>query len=310
MIAKEEEIMPRKCLCLSLALALLAMPVYSAQVLKVGSGGKVIAISHEASRKWQVGDEICVTHRNALEGCGTVSKVRKSGAIVNMEDGSPRIAKGDFVESKGNGGSSSASSGRSSSGSTTPTSFAMGFHGGPAFASLVSEPPPTTPYESKTGPAFGVTANLRLASWLYLQPELLYVSKGGTATTVLTTASVKYTYIELPLLLEFKFRFGNWMPFFQTGPFVGYNLGATSTSTVTATGNSTDTDQKNNTKAIEFGAYVGAGLDFLVGSKTSINLTLRYSLGLSNIDNTTTATSATSLKNRNFQALIGMNFWF
>ena len=56
-------------------------------------------------------------------------------------------------------------------------------------------------------------------------------------------------------------------------------------------------------KKTDFGAMVGAGLDFSMAPKTSLVVELFYDLGLATIDDT-----GDDLKNRAFSILAGLSF--
>ena len=70
----------------------------AAQVLQVSATQKVIAISNEAGKPWNLNDEVCVFHAASKVICGVVTKALAKGAIVKWEVvASDKIEKGDNV---------------------------------------------------------------------------------------------------------------------------------------------------------------------------------------------------------------------
>lgn len=76
---------------------LLCSPLFAAQVLRVGSSQKVIAISHEDSREFKVKDHVCVFQDGKEIACGSVMKSSPKGAIVKLEAKSGDVVRGDQV---------------------------------------------------------------------------------------------------------------------------------------------------------------------------------------------------------------------
>lgn len=71
--------------------------VECAQVLRVGSSQKILAISHEDFRQFRVRDYVCVTQDGRDVACGTVLKVTPKAAIVKLDSRSQDVARGDRV---------------------------------------------------------------------------------------------------------------------------------------------------------------------------------------------------------------------
>ena len=150
---------------------------------------------------------------------------------------------------------------------------------------------------------FGVTAGVNMASWsgsdasdtkgltgfafggfvatpgdgLGFRGEALYSMKGATVTFLGTDISMKYDYLEFPLLGKYTFATpGNIKPSFYAGPYLGFLL----SSKAEANGNSADISDQ---KSVDFGLAFGAGADINVGNG-SVGLIVRYGLGLTKIN--------------------------
>jgi hypothetical protein len=129
-----------------------------------------------------------------------------------------------------------------------------------------------------------------------LQPELLYNSIGSQANDVV----FKFNYISSPIVLKY-----NPVPIFNihAGPQLGFLLSAK------ATDGDDSEDVKEDIKPLDFGFAFGGGLDFASG----VNFSVRYVLGLSNIDDTDVDPSSSlvidpSLKNNVIQFSLGFTF--
>lgn len=150
---------------------------------------------------------------------------------------------------------------------------------------------------------YGVTAGLNMASWsgndasdtktrtafafggfvampgdgLGFRGEVLYSMKGATTTFSGVDITMKYDYLEVPLLGKYSFATaGNVKPSFYVGPYVGFLL----SSKAEADGNSVDISDQNG---VDIGLMFGVGTDFVVGRST-VGLIARYGLGLTKID--------------------------
>ncbi|HEX7118383.1 MAG TPA: porin family protein [Longimicrobiales bacterium] len=153
----------------------------------------------------------------------------------------------------------------------------------------------------RTGFTVGAYLTLSTPGMFALQPEVLFSQKGATMEGEILGTSyeshMKSTYIEVPVLL----RVGVPMPaspakpFLFVGPSAGFLL--SSKQEVEAGGESEEEDIKDTMKSMDWGAVVGAGLDF-----GSLSVDLRANFGLSSIDDTP---EENDLKNRTFSVMLG-----
>ncbi|MDZ4679108.1 MAG: porin family protein [Saprospiraceae bacterium] len=139
----------------------------------------------------------------------------------------------------------------------------------------------------------GLTFELPIAGPLAIQPELLFIQKGGKAEYIINESNklintVRYNYVELPVLLKLKLGStdGEGLGFYILGgPFVGYVLNGKSKQELTVLGQTTvseqDIDYNDETiqeKRIDWGASFGAGLHF-----GKLFIDARYNLGVNNL---------------------------
>lgn len=83
--------------CIALIWGLAPSLALSAQVLRVGSSQKIIAISHEEFRQFAVKDNVCVVQAGREVACGSVIKTSPKGAIVRLDTKSADVSRGDQV---------------------------------------------------------------------------------------------------------------------------------------------------------------------------------------------------------------------
>ena len=149
----------------------------------------------------------------------------------------------------------------------------------------------------RTGVAVGPCVSIDLNDRLAVQPEMLFVTKGATATDGLNELRIELSYIDIPILARFTPAPGN--PFyFVIGPSVNFNVSAKVVDVVPA---EAEEDIKEDIKDAEFAVVFGAGLGlrrfFAEG---------RYIAGLSNIADDPDID--VSVKNRSFVILAGVRF--
>ena len=110
-------------------------------------------------------------------------------------------------------------------------------------------------------------------------------------------ATVKYNYLEVPLLLKFTPLQGPVKVFIEGGGSASIKLSTSVTSLDTTT---TFTDNSNTWN---FALIAGAGLGFMVGPNMLLSVEGRYNWGLTNISNNTY-----TINTRDLQAIAGLTF--
>ncbi len=151
---------------------------------------------------------------------------------------------------------------------------------------------------AKGGFSLGLTASLRLASFLALQPEILYFQKGGgydvgvdtgiPGITVNVFDTRKMAYLEVPLLVKLSIPLrGVIRPTFLFGPSLAYNLSGTLDSIVKVNIGGLnfnffdDKDLKNELNDFELSFVFGGGIDVDLGRGTLVIDSRNY-FGLKN----------------------------
>ena len=150
----------------------------------------------------------------------------------------------------------------------------------------------------RTGLAVGGYVNFELASQLKLQPEIYYAMKGGKYSNGGETLTMKFDYLEIPVLVRFSPETsGKVTPVFFAGPTVGFKLSAKAKAETSAGTEETTVD---NLKGTDIGLAFGAGLEV-----SEFTFDARYTLGLTKIDDGATASN---VKNGAFMFLVGYAF--
>ena len=146
----------------------------------------------------------------------------------------------------------------------------------------------------KLGFAFGFVTEFPMGTGGFsLQPEFLYVMKGGkaefpemVAEGYDVTMKLKQDYIEVPVLIKYTTPGeGKMKPCFFAGPFAAFNIGSKvefEGLPAEAVDDAPDGDIENAT-SIDFGVAFGGGISMAVGQKGKLTFDLRYTLGLTNI---------------------------
>lgn len=144
-----------------------------------------------------------------------------------------------------------------------------------------------------TGFQAGVAFDLGLSKVFTIQPELLFIQKGGKATYRINednqiVSRLYYNYVEVPVLAKLKFYGESGSGFYVLGgPFVGLAVSGKSKTTTTLLGNTTvdeeefefdNDDEGERQRRTDWGVSVGAGIKF-----GQAYLDARYNLGINNL---------------------------
>ena len=198
--------------------------------------------------------------------------------------------------------------------------FALGPKLGINFSSISSDPA-VQGSSGRTTILFGSAFELMFAKNFGIQIEPSYATKGSTADNVqiptqngivVANLIVGYKEIQFPILFKAKFLEGPVKPYVLAGP----NLGIVASANLNiapgqgAQFQAQDVDIKSSTSGMDFGLDFGGGAEFRVAPKVAITGDIRYSLGLSNLDNSTPQQGQVqgSTKTRGFQILFGALF--
>ncbi len=135
-----------------------------------------------------------------------------------------------------------------------------------------------TDLTTRVGMVAGLFATLPVTSWLDLQSEALYTSKGGRLDVDGVKASVAVDYLEVPILARLSRQGpGRGRYYAAAGPSIAFRLRARSrTSFASAT---EEVDLGEDIEALDYGFAAGGGIE--IGR---LVLDGRYTFGLKDID--------------------------
>lgn len=160
---------------------------------------------------------------------------------------------------------------------------------------------------NRTAWNIGAFFEIPVARNLFLQPEALFTSKGGSLTSGdflgtggAATAALKLNYFDVPVLLRFDVpTTSTIVPFVYGGPNLGFLLSAKATAT-----GQPDEDIKPDLKSTDIGLAFGGGARF-----GKVTAELRYIYGLTNVLSAADAVDAgVSAKNSVVKIMVGYRF--
>ena len=172
-----------------------------------------------------------------------------------------------------------------------------------------SEEDPDVTLSSKTFLAAGLVVDVGLTKRVSLVLEPMYIQKGGKLELRNffgedVAASLRFSYIELPVLLKVSKSTGRVRPYLLLGPSVGYRTSVKTKDEVTGEEESPD-DANEIFEKWDFGVGAGGGLSFNVGRST-VFAEGRYTWGLARVNKD--EDDDASIKHRGVQVLVGFTF--
>ena len=169
-------------------------------------------------------------------------------------------------------------------------------------ANLSFDPEPEgTSYDASTKFGLGGIMLYPLSEVLDLQVEALYLLKGTKSKFdffgEVFEAEFNFAYLSVPVMVRYNLGSGDASPYIVVGPEFGFLLSAK-----TKFGDEEE-DFKDEVKSIDLGFNVGAGVSMDLGTMPAF-AEVRYSLGLSDIDDNDAGTTKTT----GIQLFVGMMF--
>ena len=178
---------------------------------------------------------------------------------------------------------------------TTRAQVQFGVKGGLTISEMLTSGGPSTiidgttqhlkyfPFTTLNG---GVFASIPFSKKWTLQPELVFSMQGTTARpeqnylVSVTEEDYRFSYLNVPILVKYKLPLGF---FAETGPQIGLLLHAKINETVVGDASTVNYNVKSQLKSTDLSWALGAGYC----SPFNVGFDIRYTLGLSNINQTT-----------------------
>ena len=154
----------------------------------------------------------------------------------------------------------------------------------------------TSDSKNLVGATAGLMADFGFNDLISFHPELLYSQKGVKFESGGSTAKVRLSYLDIPLLLRVKTQ----GLFFEAGPQVGFLLAQKNEVTLSGYGSNSNSST-DGTRKVDIGYIAGVGYQLPQGLEFGI----RYNGGISDL-----ADHSTDMKQRNsvFQLQVGYLF--
>jgi hypothetical protein len=183
--------------------------------------------------------------------------------------------------------------------SASAQTFQYGVKGGVNFATLSVEDGDSA-FDSRVGVVLGGFVTWKALSWLELQPEFLFTSKGAKVEDRGVTSDLIVDYFEVPILARYSRPLSdNWRFYVAGGPTLATRLRARTRTEFS--GGTEEIDIDDDVEQMEFGVAIGGGLE--TGRWVFDG---RYTLGLSDVDADPSETA--TFRNRTISVTAGFRF--
>lgn len=162
--------------------------------------------------------------------------------------------------------------------------------------------------DSKTGFTVGGFASFGLSPLFDIQPEVLYVQRGGEQEAAGVEGRLKLNYVEVPVLAKLNFPVEGATPVkphVYAGPSIALELSCdieAESGGQSAEVACDDSSVGLETKSFDLGLVFGGGVGFALGPGM-LTLDGRYVLGMTDINDV--AGSTLDARNRTFQVMAG-----
>ena len=154
-------------------------------------------------------------------------------------------------------------------------------------------------YKLKTGFNAGLNAEIPVGIDFYLQPGLLFSTKGAKANV--GDGQINLSYLELPVNFIYKPELGEGRMVLGFGPYAAYAING---KTKNPDSDIEFGDQPNELKRFDAGANLLAGYEF----SNRLSFQLNAGLGLLRLNNRDTDDNESSLTNTGFGVSLGYRF--
>ena len=157
-------------------------------------------------------------------------------------------------------------------------------------------------FASRSGFGFGAFLQVMVGPSFSIQPEALYLAKGGSEDG---GDEVKVNYLQIPVLVQYHLPAAVVSPRIFAGPSIAFETGCDiEVGSVSDSCGAFDVD----TKSADFGLVFGAGVDIPAGGVV-VTLDGRYDLGVTNVAEEVEG-SEFEIKNRAWEFFAGVGFPF
>ncbi len=162
---------------------------------------------------------------------------------------------------------------------------------------------PTLSTDPRVGLMVGGNIEVRLSQFLFIRPEMMYVQKGASMSATGIDTTLKFDYLEFPLLLKARFGAEAFRPVLFAGPSFAFRVNS---SMDTKIGSAAPASFTTNAESVDIAIDFGGGAEYWFQKSTAAFLTMRYSLGLTNVLNL----AGQTWRSTGLQLIAGFEFGF
>ena len=162
---------------------------------------------------------------------------------------------------------------------------------------------PSLATDPRIGLMIGGNVEVRLSQYLFIRPEMMYVQKGASLSATGIDTTLKFDYLEFPLLLKARFGSEEFRPVLFAGPNFGFRVNS---SLDTKIGAATPSSFTTNAESMDIAIDFGGGAEYWFRKNTAAMLTMRYSVGLTNVINL----AGQTWRSTGLQIVSGVEFGF
>ena len=195
--------------------------------------------------------------------------------------------------------------------------LSIGAKGGSTLNTVSGNAPAGTEKGMTFGYQFGATVNYGFSKMFSIQPEVVFIQKGGkyNSSTTDDFAAMTANYLEVPLLAKAQFGGEKFKGFVVLGPYAGYWAGGKNKTSVLGQENKESIDFDNDIdddgykhNRIDLGINGGLGMQYALG-RGNIFLDARYGFGIFDMNKyETEPTGYKTQANRSVEVSLGYMF--
>jgi hypothetical protein len=187
-----------------------------------------------------------------------------------------------------------------SAGSAQAQNLRFGARAGVNVATITVDPDDGgVAFDARTGLVAGVFATWRALSWLEVQPEVLYASKGAALEQEGIDVQLVLDYVEVPLLARISKRMPRVTVYAAAGPALAWRVAAKSRTVFS--GATEEIDLADDVEPFDLGIAAGGGVE-----AGMFVIDVRYTFGLRDID--ADKSDAVTIKTRVLSLSAGIRF--
>lgn len=183
--------------------------------------------------------------------------------------------------------------------------FKFGILGGLDLAKVIFNSEATN---TRSGFETGIFFEFVLENYISIQPGISYIQKGSKFENEVVVITQKMNYLEFPLICNFKFTSGKIAPYLSTGFYLSTRVSCYQNQEYSS-GERYEYDTKEYFDKADLGWIAGGGVNFTVSKNMDLFANFYYSMGLTNIINSTETFDNATVHNRGMQITAGIKLY-